>query len=191
MKRIKTKKNGFTLLELLIVIGIVSITFSLTFPNFSNLSKKQQGESETLKVFSFIKLARSKAVNQDIYTTNTNPATQECKNDPDKKFIGYNLRFYTSGNNQIIELLLNCTNLSSPLKVQSLTLENIEVTYNSSNNFTLSFQKKYDAPKINNSPINSSIDLNIKYLLLNQNCKKITLYKTGVLELVNLSLPEC
>ncbi len=55
----KKTRLGFTLVEILVVIGIIFLLSIITFSSFSNLNKKELLDKESLKVLSIIQDARS------------------------------------------------------------------------------------------------------------------------------------
>jgi prepilin-type N-terminal cleavage/methylation domain-containing protein len=60
-----TKNQGFTLLELLIVILFVGIIMAIGIPNFSKLKEKYEINGQAQKVYFDIMLARSTSVNNN------------------------------------------------------------------------------------------------------------------------------
>ena len=59
------KTQGFTLLELLIVIAFVAIIMAIGIPNFSKLKEKYEINGQAQKVYFDIMLARSTSVNNN------------------------------------------------------------------------------------------------------------------------------
>ncbi|MDD5290334.1 MAG: prepilin-type N-terminal cleavage/methylation domain-containing protein [Patescibacteria group bacterium] len=54
----KNKRNGFTVLELMVVIGIMVMMLVLTVPNFKSFDRSQILESEADKLFSILRQAQ-------------------------------------------------------------------------------------------------------------------------------------
>jgi len=55
-------KKGFTLIEVLIVVTVLAILFSLSFPSFSFFKKKSQLNSSTEEILTLLRLAQSKTL---------------------------------------------------------------------------------------------------------------------------------
>lgn len=61
-----TKNNGFTLLELLITIAMVSILASLAIPAYDNVIKNSRLTSNTNLIVGAFNIARSEAINKGL-----------------------------------------------------------------------------------------------------------------------------
>jgi prepilin-type N-terminal cleavage/methylation domain-containing protein len=66
MNMMKRKKNGFTILELLIVLSIMAALFALTVGSLTSLNKTQSLQQETQNVLTSLKKARSLAMNAQV-----------------------------------------------------------------------------------------------------------------------------
>lgn len=62
-------KSGFTLIELMIVIAILAITFSLSVPAYKDLQLRQKINGQANQLFSIIYLARSEAIKRSSVVT--------------------------------------------------------------------------------------------------------------------------
>jgi type IV fimbrial biogenesis protein FimT len=62
-------KSGFTLIELIIVIAILSITFSLAVPTYKDIQLRQKINGQANQLFSIIYLARSEAIKRSSVVT--------------------------------------------------------------------------------------------------------------------------
>ena len=73
------QQEGFSLLELLICIGIASILISISLPSMIALTGKQSINSQVHEIRSALKLTRSLAVtNSNVWTLCTLNAEFEC-----------------------------------------------------------------------------------------------------------------
>ena len=57
--------NGFTLIEILIVVAIIGIGFALSIPNFKELNQRLYIRSTTREIVSKLQLARLKAISSN------------------------------------------------------------------------------------------------------------------------------
>lgn len=62
-------KDGFTLVELMVVIAILAITFSLSIPAYKDLLLRQKINGQANQLFSIIYLARSEAIKRSSVVT--------------------------------------------------------------------------------------------------------------------------
>ncbi len=62
-------KSGFTLIELMVVIAILAITFSLSVPAYKDLQLRQKINGQANQLFSIIYLARSEAIKRSTVVT--------------------------------------------------------------------------------------------------------------------------
>ncbi len=77
MKHIKIKHKGFTLVEILIVAGIVSLLTTFVFINFSQQRKYLQYNNTLTEILSLIKTARSYAISsRAVYDTSQAPGNE-------------------------------------------------------------------------------------------------------------------
>lgn len=58
------KERGFSLIELIVVLIIIVLSFSLVIPSFSKLSKTVELRSTVQKIASLLRYCRSEAVNK-------------------------------------------------------------------------------------------------------------------------------
>ncbi|MCD6025693.1 MAG: prepilin-type N-terminal cleavage/methylation protein [Solimicrobium sp.] len=65
----KTSGNGFTLVELLIVLSIVAVLAGLAAPSFSDLIASRSVKSAALELFSSLLRARSEAITRNATVT--------------------------------------------------------------------------------------------------------------------------
>ena len=65
MKRTKTNPEGFTLIEVLIVVALIAIAMSTVVTSFSGSAKRQQIRTFSEQLQNKIELARDKAVQQN------------------------------------------------------------------------------------------------------------------------------
>jgi len=78
----KTQQVGFSILELLICIGIVSILSTISFSSMGTLTNKQSIDSQVREIRSALQLTRSLAVtNSNVWTLCTLNAEFECVKD--------------------------------------------------------------------------------------------------------------
>lgn len=95
----RTDREGFTLVEILIVIAIVGILASLAAPSFSELIKSQRIKSMATDLNSSLTLARSEAIKRNKNVT-LSPATvgswQEGWQIADPDFAGNNIEVHSA-----------------------------------------------------------------------------------------------
>ncbi|NRB40257.1 MAG: type II transport protein GspH [Pseudomonadales bacterium] len=63
--QVSNKNNGFTLIELMVVISIVAILATIAIPNFTTLIKNTQMRSQSNDVLGFFKYARATAIKRN------------------------------------------------------------------------------------------------------------------------------
>ncbi len=63
---VRSNKYGFSIIELIIVLGIVAIASSLSFASYNYFSAKKELESDVEKFIAVLELAREKARGNDI-----------------------------------------------------------------------------------------------------------------------------
>ena len=59
-----TKQQGFTLIDLLLALGIMAITFGVAIPSFSDLVNRNRIESESAQLKTTLQLARKTAITE-------------------------------------------------------------------------------------------------------------------------------
>jgi type IV fimbrial biogenesis protein FimT len=60
------KKSGFTIIELMVIIAIISILATVAIPNFFTWRPKRQLSAATKDVFSAMQYARSRALKDNV-----------------------------------------------------------------------------------------------------------------------------
>jgi type IV fimbrial biogenesis protein FimT len=92
-----TKNTGFSLLELLLTLTILSILVTIGSPSFSYFVDKNQSDSAIQKVYRLYNLARSEAItrNQQVYFCGSNSGSK-C----DNKWHKFGLIFIDSDKNK-------------------------------------------------------------------------------------------
>lgn len=86
----KKNKNGFTVLELMVVIGIMVMMLALTIPNFKSFDRSQILETEADKLFSVLRQAQVWALTgQTVGTTRYNFGVHflACTNAPGCQYV--------------------------------------------------------------------------------------------------------
>lgn len=63
------KRKGFSLIELMIVIAIISIIAALAVPSFENIIRKQKVIGEANRLFSLLYFAKSEAIKRNVVIT--------------------------------------------------------------------------------------------------------------------------
>ena len=82
MKNLTSLMVGFTLVEMMIVISVLSILMSLSVPSFSAMFKRHKASGEADNMVSLIYLARSEAIkNNQVVTICRSENGLECGND--------------------------------------------------------------------------------------------------------------
>lgn len=81
------KKNGFTLLELLITIAIVSIAAGVGLPNFTQFLERNRVENKLSEVSRLLMFARSQAVSAESIVTVCPLVSGSCSNDWSKEIV--------------------------------------------------------------------------------------------------------
>ncbi|PAV24467.1 pilus assembly protein [Tamilnaduibacter salinus] len=125
------KGNGFSLIELLVTIVVLSIVAAFAIPGFANLIGSTQLTSGTNSVVSSIRLARSEAVKRgDEVTWSTDAgmasgwcvhiggATNDCSN-PIRAFSGPDNLIYNPSAN---DLVFDHRGFLTPQSAQTITL---------------------------------------------------------------------
>ena len=64
METLKSKKNGFTLIELMIVLSILALVAAVAIPSFSSFIAKNRVSTKTDEVVSLLSHAKSMSVTQ-------------------------------------------------------------------------------------------------------------------------------
>lgn len=100
----KSKIKGFTLVEMIVVFGILSIFAGMSLAYFNSFTSRKQTEVESNKLVDVLELAKKKAFSGDI--------PSQCTS----KFLGYRVKVLFNG----YELYFNCQNTSYQL-MQSYT----------------------------------------------------------------------
>ncbi len=99
------KIDGFTLIEILVLIVILGIVFSLAIPSFTNWMAKYKIEEDTKKVYGFLQEARVKAFSEKIklnVNVNNNQVCLQCDSSDSDCVSSYG-----SGSIKCIELNFN------------------------------------------------------------------------------------
>lgn len=73
------KKDGFTLLELLVVIGIIAIGAAAAVPSFIETVKEYRLRSATRQVFSTLQQAKMMAIKEHVDVLVDRPTASSCR----------------------------------------------------------------------------------------------------------------
>lgn len=112
MKR-QLNKSGFTLIELIVAVGILILILSVGMANYITFNKRQKLNSTASEIQSYIQLAQSKAESSEI------PAVAK----PCNELQYYGLRTNVDGINNSLELTIHCSNyVTGPILLKSYPL---------------------------------------------------------------------
>lgn len=120
-KSILTKKiKSFTLIELIVVISIIMVSFGLSLARYNEYSSQLKLKNEARKLVDVLELSKKKALSVDLLVTpNVTPPTY-CNN-----FTGYQVSLYNGSYsinyccNSDCSTKINNYNLSSKLSIVS------------------------------------------------------------------------
>jgi type IV pilus assembly protein PilA len=87
MKKTKTNKHGFTLIELMIVVAIIGILAAVAIPAFVNYMKRAKTSEATLNLKSIVEGAVSYYDTKGQYLPNTVAATPDAIPKPEPKAV--------------------------------------------------------------------------------------------------------
>jgi prepilin-type N-terminal cleavage/methylation domain-containing protein len=105
-------QNGYSLIELLLVVAVIGILSSLGFSTFISYSQNQSLINATNELYSGISQAKSRT------QTQVKPSAESCLTDT---FDGYTVRIYSAPNN-------NCSSESSSCYVITASCGSVEIT---------------------------------------------------------------
>ena len=115
LRKLNTKRGGFTLVEIMIVVAIIALLAAIAVPNFLRSRKR----SQATQVLEDLRIIDS-AVDQYAIETNKSggsPVTfTECKN-----YIKTGTRLFTSNGNDILGNPFSITSVDSVPKVSGAT----------------------------------------------------------------------
>lgn len=119
LQNYKPLKNGYTLIELLVGITIISIVFSVGFASFREFSRRQALSGVSKSIKTDLRLA------QQLASTGQKPAIGTCT-----QLVGYTITFFTDN----YSLDANCTNANRNIKTIDLPTgitetDNLSVQY--------------------------------------------------------------
>ncbi|WP_199609377.1 GspH/FimT family pseudopilin [Flocculibacter collagenilyticus] len=122
------KKNGFTLLEVLVVVGIVGILASIALPNLSSFLESNRVENKLQELNRLFAYARGEAISGETFVTVCPLVNRTCTNDWSKEIVA----FIDDNNNQTREANEAELRVSGPLNSNDfLQFANAALTYES------------------------------------------------------------
>ena len=142
------KLKGFTLIELIVVIGIVSLFTEIFIARYNENTGQLRLRSEAKKLIDVLELAKKKALTGDLFDKN-------CSN-----FTGY--RVTITSNSYL--LLFGCSSVYSTLQSYNLTTNIAVATGTGNYNFTpliINPVFAFDTIRFKNSVINKCVDVTI------------------------------
>jgi len=149
------KFKGFTLIELIVVIGIVSLFTEIFIARYNENTGRLRLRSEAKKLIDVLELAKKKALSADLIPTPGTPKKTFCTD-----FSGYRVAI-ASGS---YSLLFGCSLVYSPVQNYNLTT-NITVTTGTGNyNFSpLMINPSFisNTIRLRNSSISKCVDISI------------------------------
>lgn len=120
------KINGFTMLEMLVVLGIILLITGATIATFNTQSIDKQLQAESSKLADVFDLARKKASSADAATT--------CSTS-NWKFTGYRV-VVTAPSSYILQLCCDATadgvGCTNPQQIASYVINNSSITFQNS-----------------------------------------------------------
>ena len=99
----RRKKSGFTLVELLVVISVITILSSLGFATYVNFNRTQVIVQTADRIISDLRLAQSLAANNQRPPDNENPESETglCGSNP---LVGYSFKMNSEKNYTIFAI---------------------------------------------------------------------------------------
>lgn len=153
------KKRGFTLIELIIVITIITLFSGLTIAQFNSFSEKQKLKTEAQKFASMLELARKKTI-----AHNTIPSCVD-------NFNGYKVTFSPNSYSLSYCCAGDCTYSS----IQSVNLPSAIQLVGSIDHIQF-------VPNFQGTDLTASKDIHLKNTVLGgaNKCMKITVTTNGI-----------
>ena len=150
------KNKGFTLIELIVVIGIVSLFTGIFIARYNESANQLKLRNEAKKLVDTLELAKKKALTADLFDKN-------CTD-----FRGYRV-IIGSGN---YSLNFNCGGVYTEVQNYNLTL----------NNSIIAGTGNYDFPPMMVNPIFPATVILVKNSLINKSIK-VNISSIGVIEI--------
>jgi len=116
LRKLNTKRAGFTLVEIMIVVAIIALLAAIAVPNFLRSRKR----SQATQVLEDLRILDS-AVDQYAIENNKNSGTNPVFADL-QSYIKTGTRLYTSGNKDILGSSFGTFTVDTPPKVPAATL---------------------------------------------------------------------
>jgi len=115
LKKLNTKRGGFTLVEIMIVVAIIALLAAIAVPNFLRSRKR----SQATQVLEDLRIVDA-AVDQYAIENNKNSATTPAWSDV-QKYIKTGTRLYASGGNDILGNTLKINAIDTAPQVAGAT----------------------------------------------------------------------